>query len=76
MSFGQPDVIWCFMCLHGTCPSEEKPSRHAETPKGVNILGVAPKIVILSTEEEVIHAFVNETGQLIHHFLEETTNSL
>lgn len=64
------------MCLHGTCANEEKPSRHAGTPKGVNTSAVAPKVVILSTEEEVIHAVVNETGQLIHHFLEEATNSL
>ena len=42
----------------------------------LNALAVAPKIGVLLKKEEVINAFVNETGQLVHHFLAETANAV
>lgn len=42
----------------------------------LNTLAVAPKIGILLKEQEVISEWVNETGQLVHHFLEETATAV
>lgn len=64
------------MCIHETGQNKKKSSRNSGMLNSLNTLAVAPKIGILLKEQEVISAWVKETGQSVHHFLEETATAV
>lgn len=66
------DILPAYMKLVQT----SKSSRNSWMLNSLNTLAVAPKTGILVKEGEVINAFLNETGQLVHHFLEERANAV